>query len=103
MGAPMAPSPRKATESGMAKGTYLCGMRTIVLVDGMRAVHCVRAVQTAMAMVPGVQWCDVTMGRVEVDHDGGATDAALRAAIAVAGFSVHSVRAERRLPIVGDS
>jgi copper chaperone CopZ len=78
-------------------------MRTIVLVDGMRAVHCVRAVQTAMAMVPGVQWCDVTMGRVELDHDGGATEVSLREAIAVAGYSVRSVRAERRLPIAGES
>jgi copper chaperone CopZ len=78
-------------------------MRTIVLVDGMRAVHCVRAVQTAMAMVPGVQWCDVTMGRVELDHDGGATEVSLREAIAVAGYSVLSMRAERRLPIVGES
>ncbi len=78
-------------------------MRTIVLVDGMRAVHCVRAVQTAMAMVPGVQWCDVTMGRVELEHDGTATDASLREAIAVAGYSVRSVRDERRLPIVGES
>lgn len=77
-------------------------MRTIVVVDGMRAVHCVRAVQTAMAMVPGVQWCDVTMGRVELEHDGGATDASLRDAIGIAGYSVASVRAERRLPIVGE-
>lgn len=77
-------------------------MRTIVEVDGMRAVHCVRAVQTAMAMVPGVQWCDVTMGRVVLDHDGGATETALRDAIAVAGYSVRSVRSERRLPIVGE-
>ncbi len=78
-------------------------MRTIVLVDGMRAVHCVRGVHTAMAMVPGVQWCDVTMGRVELEHDGRATEASLREAIAVAGYSVRSVRDERRLPIVGES
>lgn len=78
-------------------------MRTIVTVEGMRAVHCVRAVQTALAMVPGIQWCDVTLGRVEVEHDGGATEAALREAIAVAGFPVAAVRAERRLPLAGDS
>ena len=77
-------------------------MRTIVLVDGMRAVHCVRAVQTAMVMVPGVQWCDVTMGRVELEHDGAATAVSVREAIAVAGYSVRSVRDERRLPIVGE-
>ncbi len=77
-------------------------MRTIVTVEGMRAVHCVRAVQTALAMVPGITWCDVTMGRVEVEHDGQASDAAFREAIGVAGFAVREVRAERRLPIVGE-
>jgi copper chaperone CopZ len=78
-------------------------MRTIVEVEGMRAVHCVRAVQTAMAMVPGITWCDVALGRVELEHDGGATEPRLRDAIAVAGFAVSAVRAERRLPIVGES
>ncbi len=68
----------------------------------MRAVHCVRAVQTAMAMVSGVQWCDVMMGRVELEHDGAATEASLREAISVAGYTVRSVRTERRLPIVGE-
>jgi copper chaperone CopZ len=78
-------------------------MRTIVDVEGMRAVHCVRAVQTAMAMVPGITWCDVAMGRVELEHDGRATEPRLREAIAVAGFAIRAVRAERRLPIVGES
>jgi copper chaperone CopZ len=77
-------------------------MRTIVEVEGMRAVHCVRAVQTAMAMVPGISWCEVAMGRVELEHDGGATEPRLREAIAVAGFAVAAIRAERRLPIVGE-
>ncbi len=78
-------------------------MRTIVQVDGMCAVHCVRAVQTSLAMVPGISWCDVTMGRVEVEHDGGATAEALREAIGVAGFTVRAVQQERRLPVVGES
>ena len=78
-------------------------MRTIIVVDGMRAVHCVRAVQTALVMVPGIEWCDVSLGQVEVEHDGRATAEALRAAIAVAGFAVSDVRTERRLAIIGDS
>ncbi len=78
-------------------------MRTLVTIDGMRAVHCVRAVQTAMAMVPGVTWCEVSLGRVELEHDGGATDAVVREAIGVAGFAVTDVRAERRLPLIGES
>ena len=78
-------------------------MRTIVRVDGMQAVHCVRAVQTALTMVPGIAWCDVTVGRVELEHDGTASESQLREAIGVAGFAVSEVRGERRLPIVGDS
>ncbi|MCC7054793.1 MAG: heavy-metal-associated domain-containing protein [Gemmatimonadaceae bacterium] len=78
-------------------------MRTLVEVEGMRAVHCVRAVQTALVMVDGIRWCDVTLGRVEVEHDGAATEAALRQAIGVAGFAVSAVRSERRLPVVGES
>lgn len=76
-------------------------MRTIVTIEGMRAVHCVRAVQTALAMVPGVSWCEVTMGVVALEHDGRATEASLREAIGVAGFAVRAVRGERHLPIVG--
>ena len=71
------------------------------MVDGMQAVHCVRAVQTALTMVPGISWCDVRMGRVEIEHDGRALEPLLRDAIGVAGFTVREVRAERRLPIVG--
>jgi copper chaperone CopZ len=78
-------------------------MRTIALIDGMQAVHCVRAVQTALAMVPGIAWCDVTMGRVELEHDGQAPTSALREAIAIAGFAVREVRSERRLPVVGET
>lgn len=76
------------------------------MIDGMQAVHCVRAVQTALTMVPGISWCDVSMGRVEVEHDGRALEPLLREAIGVAGFAVrtvHAVRAVRRLPIIGDS
>jgi copper chaperone CopZ len=78
-------------------------MRTSVQINGMQAVHCVRAVQTALAMVPGIVWCEVTVGRVEIEHDGLATESALREAISVSGFTIGAVRSERRLPIVGDS
>jgi hypothetical protein len=39
---------------------------------------------------------------VELEHDGGATEPRLREAIAVAGFAIAAIRAERRLPIVGE-
>lgn len=77
-------------------------MRSVVTIEGMRAVHCVRAVQTALTLVPGIRWCDVSVGRVEVEHDGTATDAALSDAVAVAGFRVSEVRSERRLPLHGE-
>jgi copper chaperone CopZ len=78
-------------------------MRMIVAIDGMQAVHCVRAVQTALTLVPGIQWYDVRIGRVELEHDGTATAVLVREAISVAGFTVSEVRGERRLPIVGES
>ena len=53
-------------------------------------------------MVPGIVWCDVSLGRVDVEHDGAATDVLLREAINVAGYTVAAVRDERRLPIVGE-
>lgn len=76
-------------------------MRTTVQIDGMRAVHCVRAVQTALTMVPGIRWCDVTMGMAEVEHDGQATPEALGDAIAVAGFTVRALQHARHLPVAG--
>ncbi|MCU0627184.1 MAG: heavy-metal-associated domain-containing protein [Gemmatimonadaceae bacterium] len=73
--------------------------RMAVEVDGMVAVHCVRAIETALVLVPGITWHEVTVGRIALDHDGRATDAALRDAVAVAGFRVRAIRSERRLPV----
>jgi copper chaperone CopZ len=77
-------------------------MRSIVLLDGMQSVHCVRAVQTALTPVPGVRWCDVSIGRVEIEHDGAATHAALSNALSVSGFTIQAIRDERRLPVMGE-
>jgi copper chaperone CopZ len=77
-------------------------MRLTATITGMRAVHCVRAVQTALTVVPGVLSVEVSMGQVVLDHDGRATAAAVRDAIHVAGFAVSSVQEERRrLPLMG--
>ncbi len=67
-------------------------------IDGMVAVHCVRAVETALFTVPGITFHDVTVGRMVVEHDGRATEAELRAAVALAGFVVRTVATGRRLP-----
>ena len=67
-------------------------------IGGMVAVHCVRAVETALFTVPGITCHEVTVGRLVLEHDGRATEAAVRAAVALAGFAVHTVATGRRLP-----
>ena len=67
----------------------------------MSCQHCVRAVFTALTPVPGITSADVSIGAAVIEHDGRATEEALRAAIAESGYQVSSVNEERRrLPIV---
>jgi copper chaperone CopZ len=74
-------------------------MRTAHLtIDGMHAVHAVRALWTAFAGVPGIVRAEVEMGRATVEHDGTVTPAMLGEAVALAGCALVSVREERRLP-----
>jgi len=70
-------------------------------IDGMSCQHCVRAVFTALTAVGGITRADVTIGAVEVEHDGRVTIAQLRDAIAVAGYSVVDGETNRRaLPLI---
>jgi len=67
----------------------------------MTSPHCIRAVFTALTPVEGIVSADVTLGAVEVEHDGRATIDALCDAIAVAGYEAVLVAEERRrLPVV---
>ncbi|HEX8944316.1 MAG TPA: cation transporter [Gemmatimonadaceae bacterium] len=76
-------------------------MITRVRVDGMSCQHCVRAVFTALTAVEGITRADVSIGAVEVEHDGRATIDQLREAIAVAGYSVVEGETNRRaLPLI---
>jgi copper chaperone len=76
-------------------------MITHLRIDGMSCQHCVRAVFTALTPVPGITSADVSIGAAVIEHDGRATEEALRAAIAESGYQVTSVNEERRrLPIV---
>lgn len=76
-------------------------MRVATLeIAGMNAVHAVRAVYTAFAGVPGIDWAEVTLGRATVEHDGSVTRDMLEAAVAEAGFAVTAYRDERRLKIL---
>lgn len=71
-------------------------MKTVLHVDGMRAVHAVRAVQMALTPVAGIARLEVTLGEVVVEHDGRATCDELRQALAAAGYEVTRCREERR-------
>jgi copper chaperone len=79
---------------------YLSRMITTVRVDGMTCQHCVRAVFTALAAVPGIHRADVSIGAAQVEHDGSVTVDQIRDAIEVAGYTVTDGATNRRvLPI----
>ena len=77
-------------------------MLTTLTISGMRAVHAVRAVYTALASVEGIERADVSLGRAVVEHDGRATPERLREAVALAGCEVTGVEEDRRrtLPVL---
>jgi copper chaperone CopZ len=67
----------------------------------MSCAHCVRAVFTALAGVPGIDRADVSIGKAVIEHDGSVTPQAIRDAIAIAGYEVVDARDDRRtLPLV---
>ena len=75
-------------------------MLTTVSVSGMTCVHCVRAVFTSLAGVPGIERADVTIGQAVIEHDGTVTVEQIREAVAVAGYTVGDTRDDRRtLPL----
>jgi copper chaperone CopZ len=66
----------------------------------MTCAHCVRAVFTALAGVPGIARADVSIGRAVIEHDGSVTPDAIREAVAVAGYAVEDTKIDRRsLPL----
>jgi copper chaperone CopZ len=76
-------------------------MITRVRIAGMTCQHCVRAVFTALTPLEGITSADVSIGGAMVEHDGRVTMAALREAIAVAGYEVEDGTEERRrLPLL---
>lgn len=74
--------------------------RAHLTIDGMTAVHAVRAVYTAFAGVPGVRLAEVQLGGATVEHDGTVTRAMLAEAVALAGCTLVAVREERALPLL---
>ncbi len=76
-------------------------MRTILDIEGMSCVHCVRAVVTGLGGVPGITGADVKIGRAVVDHGPRVQVIRLREAIELAGYKVREVKEERRrLPVL---
>jgi len=75
-------------------------MTTTVSISGMTCSHCVRAVFTSLAGVPGIDRADVSIGRAVIEHDPAVTPEQIRAAIAVAGYDVTDFKVDRRtLPL----
>ncbi len=76
--------------------------RFLIKIDGMHAVHAVRALETALGGLAGVRGLEVSMGEAAVTHDGRVTPTRIREAIQEAGFVVTSVSEDRRhrLPLL---
>lgn len=77
-------------------------MRTTLRLK-LPSIHAIRAVETALQAVEGIVHAEVTRAGVMIDHDGRATAARLRDAVAAAGFEALEVVEERgRLPVKHD-
>ena len=75
--------------------------RIHVQLDGLVAVHAVRAVWTALGAVSGLLSAEVTMRGAVLELEGDLDRAALEAALDAAGVSIRSIRVEARvLPVV---
>ena len=63
--------------------------RLVLSITGMSCGHCVGAVKTALAKVPGVEVHSVSQGRAEVTlRNESGSDGPMRAAIKAAGYEV---------------
>ena len=80
---------------------YITPVQTTAFISGMTCAHCVRAVFTALAGVQGIERADVTIGKAVIEHDGTVAPEDIRAAVAVAGYTVGDIKIDgRTLPIV---
>lgn len=71
-------------------------MLTVLRLDGMIAVHSVRAVFTALAGVDGVKQADVKLGHAEIEHDAPLDLESVRAALESVGVQLLDATLERR-------
>lgn len=76
-------------------------MQSTLIIDGMRTVHCVRAVFTALGGVPAVCYAHVEMGLAAVDHERPIPHADFTHAMLTAGYVLRSVTTDARtLPML---
>ena len=75
---------------------------TTLRIEGMRSVHCARAVFASLGAVEGISGADVRVGRAVVEHDGRATAERLREAVAAVGYEVveSTEERQRKLPLL---
>ena len=79
---------------------YILPMTTTVTISGMSCSHCVRAVFTSLAGVPGIDRAEVSIGRAVIEHDPSVTPEQIRDGIAIAGYDVTEFKVDRRtLPL----
>ncbi len=92
--------PTPETTAGGGAPSNLPRRRLFVHLDGLVAVHAARAVHMALAGVPGVCTAAVTLAGAELEVEGTLDQAALEAAVALAGATVRRVVAQpRTLPL----
>ncbi len=97
---------RRARRSFGAHRAGMTRAHVQLTLDGMVAVHAVRAVWTSLTAVAGVMSADVTMAGVRLDVDGSLTDATIRRSLdeALAAADVRivtcTISRSRALPIV---
>ena len=66
-------------------------MRTTVSISGMTCAHCVRAVFTSLAGVPGIDRADVSIGKAIIEHDGSVTPEQIPDLLALWGDSSDNI------------
>lgn len=71
-------------------------MVTTLYIDGMRTVHCARAIFTALTAVDGIATADVAVGRATLEHAYPLDESALMAAVGAAGYHLREIVSDRR-------
>lgn len=71
-------------------------MVTTLDIDGMRTVHCARAIFTSLAAVDGIAKAEVVVGRATLEHERPLDLAALAAAVEAAGYRLRATTTDRR-------